>query len=108
MTSRHLLGGILFTDLYQLTMAQVYLRMGLHDQRAQFDQFFRKYPDYGNHQAGYCIAAGLEWLVEWMQTTRVTDEDLDALRSITGVTGKPAVRRRFPLLARAARAASSR
>ena len=68
-------------------MAQVYLRMGLHDQRAQFDQFFRKYPDYGNHQAGYCINAGLEWLVEWMQTTRVTDEDLDALRSLTGVTG---------------------
>ena len=55
--------------------------------RAQFDHFFRKYPDYGNHQAGYCIAAGLEWLVEWMQTTRVTGEDLDALRSITGVTG---------------------
>jgi nicotinate phosphoribosyltransferase len=88
MTSRHLLGGILFTDLYQLTMAQVYLRMGLHDQRAQFDQFFRKYPDYGNHQAGYCITAGLEWLVDWMQTTRVTNEDLDALRSLKGVTGR--------------------
>ena len=29
--------GILFTDQYQLTMAQVYFRAGLHERRVQFD-----------------------------------------------------------------------
>ena len=51
--------GFLFTDLYQLTMAQLYLRSGLAERRAQFDHAFRSYPDYGHHQAGYCISAGL-------------------------------------------------
>jgi nicotinate phosphoribosyltransferase len=58
--------GILFTDMYQLTMAQLYYRMGLHEKRVQFDHFFREYPDYGTHKAGYCVHAGLEWLLNWM------------------------------------------
>jgi nicotinate phosphoribosyltransferase len=74
-------GGFLFTDEYQLTMAQVYFRMGLHETPAQFDHFFRRYPDYGAHQAGYCINAGLEWLVDWMRTARIRPTDLDYLRS---------------------------
>ena len=53
--------GILFTDHYQLTMAQLYFRAGLHEKQVQFDHFFRRYPDYDSHQAGYCINAGLEW-----------------------------------------------
>jgi nicotinate phosphoribosyltransferase len=59
--------GILFTDQYQLTMAQLYYRMGLHERPAQFDHFFRSNPDYGAHQAGYCVNARLEWLLDWMQ-----------------------------------------
>ena len=55
--------GILFTDQYQLSMAQLYYRLGLHEKQVQFDHYFRSYPDYGLHQAGYCINAGLEWLV---------------------------------------------
>ena len=51
--------GFLFTDHYQLTMAQLYFHMGLHERRSQFDYFFRSYPSYGTHQAGYAIAAGL-------------------------------------------------
>ena len=72
--------GILYTDEYQLTMAQVYFRLGLHETPAQFDHFFRQYPDYGAHQAGYCINAGLEWLLSWMQRARIRAEDLDYLR----------------------------
>jgi nicotinate phosphoribosyltransferase len=78
--------GILLTDEYQLTMAQLYYRMGLHDRPAQFDHFFRSYPNYGDHQAGYCINAGLEWLLDWMVEARFRDEDLDYLRSQTGQT----------------------
>src|SRR5690554_2355184 len=45
--------GLLYADLYQLTMAQLYYFQGLHEQEAQFDYFFRTNPDYGEHQAGY-------------------------------------------------------
>ncbi len=72
--------GILYTDQYQLTMAQLYYRMGLHDRPAQFDHFFRSYPDYGSHQAGYCINAGLEWLLDWMADAHFQEQDLDYLR----------------------------
>ncbi len=80
--------GLLFTDQYQLTMAQLYFRLGLHQQPAQFDHFFRRYPNYGSHQAGYCINAGLEWLVDWMQQTRATDDDIACLRSQRGLAGE--------------------
>jgi nicotinate phosphoribosyltransferase len=79
--------GFLFTDQYQLTMGQLYFRMGMHEKYAQFDHFFRSYPDYGQHQAGYCINAGLAWLLDWMEELRVRDEDIAYLRSQRGRTG---------------------
>ncbi|MGE5256567.1 MAG: nicotinate phosphoribosyltransferase [Hyphomicrobiales bacterium] len=81
--------GILFTDEYQFTMAQMYFRMGLHEKPAQFDYFFRAYPDYGAHKAGYCINAGLEWLLNWMQDARFRPPELECLRSQTGRAGTP-------------------
>lgn len=79
--------GILFTDQYQLTMAQLYYRVGLHENLAQFDHFFRSYPDYGSHNAGYCINAGLAWLLDWMAQAHFRDEDITYLRGQTGRTG---------------------
>lgn len=87
-TERALTGGILYTDQYQLTMAQLYFRHGLHERPAQFDHFFRRYPDYDGHQAGYCINAGLEWLVDWMEETRFREEDLAHLRGQRDSTGR--------------------
>ncbi len=81
--------GLLFTDQYQFTMAQLYFRAGLHERKAQFDHFFRSYPNYGSHQAGYCINAGLEWLLDWMKEASCRDEDIDYLRSQRGRTGQP-------------------
>ena len=83
------LGGVLATDQYQLTMAQMYWKEGLADRTAQFDYFFRSYPDYGTHQAGYCITAGLGWLLDWMESGRFTDDDLMLLRSQHTSDGKP-------------------
>jgi nicotinate phosphoribosyltransferase len=80
--------GILYTDEYQLTMAQLYYRMGIHQKRVQFDHFFRSYPDYGAHKAGYCINAGLAWLLEWMQEARFRSADIAYLRSQEGRSGK--------------------
>jgi nicotinate phosphoribosyltransferase len=80
--------GILFTDQYQLTMAQLYYRTGLHEKQAQFDHFFRSCPNYGTHKAGYCINAGLEWLLDWMREARFRAQDVAYLRSQTGRTGE--------------------
>ncbi|MBI3159956.1 MAG: nicotinate phosphoribosyltransferase [Chloroflexi bacterium] len=81
--------GFLYTDQYQLTMAQVYYRHGLHTARATFDYFFRSYPDYGAHKAGYCINAGLEWLVGWMHSVSLQDDELELLRGQKNNAGRP-------------------
>jgi nicotinate phosphoribosyltransferase len=81
--------GILFTDQYQLTMAQVYYRTGLHERQVQFDHFFRRYPNYGTHQAGYCVSAGLEWLLDWMRDAHFRDEDMGYLRGQRTRNGTP-------------------
>ncbi|MBN2549965.1 MAG: nicotinate phosphoribosyltransferase [Anaerolineales bacterium] len=81
--------GILFTDMYQLTMAQLYYRVGLHERLVQFDHYFRNYPDYGSHKAGYCINAGLEWLLDWMKQAHFREQDVAYLRSLKSRTGSP-------------------
>jgi nicotinate phosphoribosyltransferase len=86
---RRLAEGILFTDQYQLTMAQLYFRAGLHEKEAQFDHFFRTYPDYGGHMAGFCINAGLEWLLDWMEEACFGPADIASLRSQKGRSGAP-------------------
>ena len=71
--------GALFTDLYQLVMAQLYVEEGLADRPAQFDYYYRSNPDYGSHQAGFSVFAGLSPLLESMERLRFTRDDLDAL-----------------------------
>ncbi len=68
-------------------MAQMYWKEGLADRPAQFDYFFRSYPDYGTHQAGYCVTAGLGWLLEWMESARFGGDELDYLRTQTTAAG---------------------
>ena len=82
------LGGILATDQYQLTMAQLYWKEALAERTAQFDYLFRSYPDYGTHQAGYCVAAGLGWLLQGMEETRFEDTDLATLGEQTDRHGE--------------------
>ena len=80
--------GILFTDQYQLTMAQLFFRMGLHESAVVFDHFFRRYPDYDQHQAGYCVNAGLEWLLDWMADAHFGPGEIDYLRHAQTATGE--------------------
>jgi nicotinate phosphoribosyltransferase len=84
---RDTVNGILFTDQYQLTMAQLYFREGLHEKHVLFEHFFRHCPDYGAHKAGYCVSAGLQWLLEWMQRVRFRDKDIEYLRGQIGRGG---------------------
>lgn len=87
-SEQELAEGILFTDMYQLTMAQVYYRLGTHERMVQFDHFFRDYPDYGTHKAGYCINAGLEWLLDWMESAHFRQQDLEYLKSLRARNGE--------------------
>lgn len=86
---------MLFVDFYELTMAQLYYHMGLAEIPAVFEHFFRHYPDYGAHAAGYCINAGLESLLDWMRCVRFGRQETDALRSLRGRSGQPLFRDDF-------------
>ncbi|MBR5228357.1 MAG: nicotinate phosphoribosyltransferase [Firmicutes bacterium] len=71
------INNTLLTDFYELTMANGYFELGMKDEIAYFDMFFRSVPDEG----GYAIVAGLEQLVEYIQELNFTDEDIEFLRS---------------------------
>ena len=68
----------IYTDLYQLTMAQVYFLTGKSQQRAVFDYFYRKIPFSG----GYTILAGLNDLLEILRNLEFTSNDVEYLQSI--------------------------
>lgn len=67
-----------YTDLYQLTMGQVYYLKGLGNKEAVFDYFFRKIPFEG----GYVVFAGLADLLATLRDLRFTKEDLLYLKHI--------------------------
>ncbi len=81
--------SLLFTDFYQLTMAQLYFDEGIHQTPARFEYWFRRNPDYGTHQAGYGVFAGLDPLLDWMESTRATHDDIEYLAGLRSETGGP-------------------
>lgn len=85
---RRVAEGLLFTDQYHLTSAQLYHRLGLHQRQVQFDYFFRRYPNYGDHQAGFCVFAGFEWLCDWMEEARPGERELEMLRAQVSNSGE--------------------
>jgi nicotinate phosphoribosyltransferase len=66
----------LLTDLYQLTMAEAYLRQGM-TQNAVFEFFVRTLPP----RRGFLVAAGLAQALDFLENLRFSPEDLDWLRS---------------------------
>jgi len=79
--------GPLFTDLYELAMAQVYWREGIAEQNSQFDHFFRRYPNYGTHQAGFCVSAGLGPFRRWLGSLRFGTDEVAALGALRDSAG---------------------
>src|SRR4051812_6373470 len=75
----------LLTDLYQLTMAYGYWKLGRAEQEAVFHLFFRKPPFRG----GYAIAAGLGPAIEFVAEFAFDASDIDHLTSLTGNDGQP-------------------
>jgi len=64
-----------YTDLYQLSMAQVYFNKN-QNQQAVFDYFFRKLPFNG----GYAIFAGLEEIISIIEELRFSERDITYLK----------------------------
>lgn len=64
-------------DFYELTMSNGYLKSGHKDTIVCFDMFFRKSPDGG----GFAIAAGLEQLIEYIESIKFKKEDIEYLRN---------------------------
>ena len=71
------LSDSLFTDLYQLTMAQSYYQSG-QDRRATFSLFFRNFPP----NRAYYVFCGLESAVEYLEHLAFSEGDLDRLRTL--------------------------
>lgn len=66
------------TDLYQLTMAYGYWKLGRHKKRAIFDLFFRELPFKGS----FAVACGLEKVLELVQSFKFEASDLQYLASL--------------------------
>jgi nicotinate phosphoribosyltransferase len=73
------MGRALLTDLYELNMAASYLRRGMTEP-ATFSLFVRDLPDGW----GFLVACGLERCLEYLESLRFADEDLDYLRREIG------------------------
>lgn len=65
----------LATDLYQLSMANVYFNQGKQNDEAVFDLFIRKNPFEG----GYTVACGLEQVIDYIENLHFTEEEVRKL-----------------------------
>ena len=67
----------LFTDLYELTMAQAYFQQGMH-QPATFGLTVRSYPP----NRGYLVSAGLDDVLDYLAGLRFDDDSISYLGSL--------------------------
>ena len=81
----------LLTDLYQLTMAYAYWKESLAARKAVFHLSFRRAP----FQNGFAIAAGLATALEYLDSFRFSDADLDYLEKLRGPDGTLLFSREF-------------
>ena len=69
----------LFTDFYELTMANGYFESHKQNEIGYFDLFFRSIPDAG----GYAVAAGQDSVIDYIRNLKFTDDDIAFLRAKT-------------------------
>ncbi|MFR9119306.1 MAG: nicotinate phosphoribosyltransferase, partial [Merdibacter sp.] len=67
----------LVMDFYELTMSQCYFNRDKNEE-VVFDMFYRSNPNGG----GYCICAGLEEVIGYIQNLHFEEEDIAYLRSL--------------------------
>ena len=71
-----IINSALFTDFYELTMAQGYWKNDMN-QKVVFDMFFRRQPFKG----GFSVFAGLDTLIEAITDFTFSKEDIEYLKS---------------------------
>lgn len=75
----------LFADAYAFTAPYAFWKSGLHETRVSFYMFHRKAP-FGS---GYAIAAGLQYVTDWLKGYYLDKSDLGYLSEMTGNDNKP-------------------
>lgn len=75
----------LFTDLYQLTMAQAYMKSGIGQTQGCFHLYYRTNPFGG----GFAVACGLQQAIEYLAGFRYSDGDIEYLSTQVGADGLP-------------------
>jgi nicotinate phosphoribosyltransferase len=73
------------TDLYEITMAAGYWKLGRADDECVFSLFFRE-PPFGG---GFTLAAGLESVVAFIEHFAFSPDDLAYLASLRGDDDRP-------------------
>jgi nicotinate phosphoribosyltransferase len=81
----------LLTDLYELTMAYGYWKLGLADREAVFQVSFRSNPFRG----GYTLACGLESVLDYIEAFRFERDDLNYLATLVGHDGQALFAKEF-------------
>lgn len=81
----------LLTDLYQLTMAYGYWKLGIAGRRAVFHLAYRKQPFGG----GFAIACGLHEAIDYLQRFTFDSSDCEYVASLKGNDGNPLFDRGF-------------
>lgn len=74
----------LLTDLYQITMANGYWKLGMHEREAVFELIFRKHP-FTNH---YAVCCGLASVVEFLQQWHFNADDIAYLSNLKSSQGE--------------------
>lgn len=74
------------TDLYELTMVAGYLVSSKAKQKACFDLYYRQNPDDG----GFCVFAGLESMIRYVNNLKIYPDDMDYLASL-GIFSEQAI-----------------
>lgn len=67
----------MLADFYEFTMGNGFFENGYVDQIGYFDLYFRRIPDKG----GYVIYAGLEQVIENIESLEFTTEDIEYLKN---------------------------
>jgi len=67
----------LLCDFYEFAMSNGFFKAGFKDKVVVFDMFFRSVPD----NASYAISAGLEQVIEYLESLKFEECDIDFLRS---------------------------
>jgi nicotinate phosphoribosyltransferase len=81
----------LLTDLYELTMAYGYWKLGMVDRQAVFHLNFRKPPFKGP----FALAAGLDTVLDFLEHFHYSASDLAYLEQLTADGSEPLFEKRF-------------